>query len=749
MPLTQLAPPYPIFTDKNGDPLDAGYLYFGTANLNPETNPIQVYYDSALTQPAAQPLRTSNGYVMRNGSPALIYANSQFSVTVRNKNNELVIYSPVGYGILPGTSATSTDQITYNEGSTGAVDRVLTARLQDYVSVKDFGAVGDGVTDDTVAIQKALDAVASGGELFFPQGVYRITTGISQTYADGVSVSIRGYGAKIDATGIGTFTAVEIGGSRVSSTALGANVLKNSDTFTVASASGISKGRILLISSTDLWNPTRPEYLKGELSLVEDISGTTITNYKPLYDDYTASTTTVHLLNMPQITVEGLEIECDDDVIALQILYARNPVVRNCKVHGSRYAGVYVGYNLGGTVDSNFIYDVWNGVVTETSYGVVIGTGQGTKVVNNTINNARHAISSGGFEPCRDLVYANNVCYNSTRENIAGSIDMHGNTEFSVITGNVASSINHSGINTIIANNILNSAEANVPGILLFQEINSDYYIITGNKITCAGATAYGIWVSLTVASISIANLTIENNDVSSVLAAVFIQPRNSGATGCSASSLVLRNNTFKSTGASAAFVLNINGAATYSITRLVSSGNIYDGAVHDAFTCVSGNTIARTISSGDIFRANRSAGSGIARFIGTDVDISDVIFEGNTNGGGNSRGVFYANSGRVTVTNPRFINMTFKAELSTPTEYVENGWSAATPTILNTSGARLINFYGTLGRAVTYGTAAPVANTWAVGDRVFNQAPAIGQPKSWVCTVAGTPGTWVSEGNL
>ena len=179
MPLTQLAPPYPIFTDKNGDPLDAGYLYFGTANLNPETNPIQVYYDAALTQPAAQPLRTSNGYVMRNGSPALLYANAQFSVTVRNKNNELVIYSPVGYGILPGTSATSTDQITYNEGSTGAVDRVLTARLQDYVSVKDFGAVGDGITDDTVAIRNAINAIDAqgGGTVNFVNGETYVVSG--------------------------------------------------------------------------------------------------------------------------------------------------------------------------------------------------------------------------------------------------------------------------------------------------------------------------------------------------------------------------------------------------------------------------------------------------------------------------------------------------------------------------------------------------------------------------------------------
>ena len=45
--------------------------------------------------------------------------------------------------------------------------------------------------------------------------------------------------------------------------------------------------------------------------------------------------------------------------------------------------------------------------------------------------------------------------------------------------------------------------------------------------------------------------------------------------------------------------------------------------------------------------------------------------------------------------------------------------------------------------------TAAPVAGTWAVGDWCINQAPAVGNPKGWRCTVAGSPGTWVSEGNL
>ena len=49
----------------------------------------------------------------------------------------------------------------------------------------------------------------------------------------------------------------------------------------------------------------------------------------------------------------------------------------------------------------------------------------------------------------------------------------------------------------------------------------------------------------------------------------------------------------------------------------------------------------------------------------------------------------------------------------------------------------------------LTFSTAAPTVGQWARGDRVFNNTPTVGQPKSWVCTVAGTPGTWVSEGNL
>lgn len=56
----------------------------------------------------------------------------------------------------------------------GDSDRSLVSKLQEIVSVKDYGAVGDGVADDSAAIQAAWDAIkAANGVLYFPAGTYR------------------------------------------------------------------------------------------------------------------------------------------------------------------------------------------------------------------------------------------------------------------------------------------------------------------------------------------------------------------------------------------------------------------------------------------------------------------------------------------------------------------------------------------------------------------------------------------------
>lgn len=47
------------------------------------------------------------------------------------------------------------------------------------------------------------------------------------------------------------------------------------------------------------------------------------------------------------------------------------------------------------------------------------------------------------------------------------------------------------------------------------------------------------------------------------------------------------------------------------------------------------------------------------------------------------------------------------------------------------------------------YGGAAPTTGTWARGDVVLNGAPSAGGTPGWVCTTAGTPGTWKAQANV
>jgi len=185
--------PYPVFYDRDGQPLDNGNIYIGVANLDPVTNPLQVYYDEALTITASQPLITSGGYVYRNGTPTQLYVNANdFSITVNDSKNLFVYNFPEATGIGVGAAS-----LEYDPPFAGALTSGYTVadKLAQVISVKDFGAVGDGVADDTAEVQAAWDAVATqgGGILYFPAGTYRINlVGLG---SDGVSIMGDGAGS--------------------------------------------------------------------------------------------------------------------------------------------------------------------------------------------------------------------------------------------------------------------------------------------------------------------------------------------------------------------------------------------------------------------------------------------------------------------------------------------------------------------------------------------------------------------------
>lgn len=83
---------------------------------------------------------------------------------------------------------TGAESVSFQQSGTGSALRTVDSKLKEFVSVKDFGAIGDGVTDDTAAIQSALDALPNGGVVYFPPGTYRIARNIGTNDRWGIKV---------------------------------------------------------------------------------------------------------------------------------------------------------------------------------------------------------------------------------------------------------------------------------------------------------------------------------------------------------------------------------------------------------------------------------------------------------------------------------------------------------------------------------------------------------------------------------
>jgi hypothetical protein len=150
----------------------AGQTVFNLATITyaPGTNSLSVYVDGV------------------NQYDGIAYAYVETNANTITFTSGLHVGALVKFTTAVNATGTATNAavVTYDPAGTGAVATTVQAKLREYVSVTDFGATGDGVTDDTAAIQAGIDHVSSTKQsLLFPEGTYIVKASKARTYAGG------------------------------------------------------------------------------------------------------------------------------------------------------------------------------------------------------------------------------------------------------------------------------------------------------------------------------------------------------------------------------------------------------------------------------------------------------------------------------------------------------------------------------------------------------------------------------------
>lgn len=91
--MQRLQNPDPQWRDLKGELLDAGYIYIGEANKDPEIDPLTVYWETDRSQVADQPLRTRGGVIINEAVPAFVWIpEDDYSIRVLDADGNLVRY---------------------------------------------------------------------------------------------------------------------------------------------------------------------------------------------------------------------------------------------------------------------------------------------------------------------------------------------------------------------------------------------------------------------------------------------------------------------------------------------------------------------------------------------------------------------------------------------------------------------------------------------------------------------------------
>lgn len=622
-----------------------------------------------------------------SGNPAKVIRGVEFDAEF----NAIVDADALNTKASTLSASSGSSVIGFLQAGTGAVATTVQTKLRESVSVKDFGAVGDGITDDTTAIQNALNAAAGVAPLHF----------LGKTYI-------------------------------VQPLAVPSNSVLVLDPLTIIKAKTgyTSNQRMLNITNASnvviFGNKGKCQMIKAEYTTGEQRHGVFIT-----------SSTNVSIYDLASDDTGG-------DGFYIGPVYgsgvmSRNITISNCTANNNRRQGM----SITGAIDvwvNGGIYSNTEGTAPQA--GINVEPDNGDTIQNVNLINIKTSgnygsgiivVPKGAGSIAGNYFSVNIVGHESYNDALSGGSTQEASLRFD----NGAAPTNQ--INGRIQVSNCRSYLSNAAGLAIggFSWVNSPELVVDGLKITNPGTTATastgfacGVNMSTTFASSAIDGVTLRNvycedtRSTKKMYAPFYIsgatyQVTNSALQNCDGQGYLLSDGPFVFVGSVANFSIKHQNPRTVTFSGSASIDR-YAGLT---LTQSGSGTFTLPVAAGRLgceYEIHNSAGTTLQ----IAPNAADYI---------NQAGLVVGEQLVI-----RSIGTSIKLKAIAANRWqVTSLYGAIAPQGFNSPSK------------VVYQTAAPASRTWAINDRCVNSTPTVGQPKSWVCTVSGTPGTWVSEGNL
>ena len=617
----------------SGIPLAGGKIYSYQAGT---TTPQNTFTTSAGTVPHANPIildsagRVPGGEIWLTESAAykfsLLTATDVLIGTYDNISgaNDFTAASTAIYANFADTSdvAKGDALVGFRQSNSAGVFATAVAstahrKLQEIVSFKDFGAVGDGTTNDAGAIQAAVTAMSAGGTIDGQGLTYKVNSTIT-----GLSSNTTIQNATFDFSSQPDVPAtIDVGFNVLGSIAAGVSLTSNLalDSATVAvNTTSFAADDLVFLASTSVWDSSTSTTF-GQYARVKSIdSGAQLTLYDSVLMPFnTANSATIAKVTpVKKVVFDNVNFLGANNLTqsqnALRFEYGEDCTVSNCRFEKFDYIGVSFFRCYANTVTNCRIKFAR---ATGSAYGYAIQGGcYACSVVNSWGEDCRHTVTIGDNDGVN--MFTKVIGCHATSSKDAG-FDSHSASMFTEFIGNTVEmsstqfgASNHDGLinqglhAVFIGNTVVNPKGNGILYQPLVQANLATTALIQGNTIFCDdtgyGATSgVGIQCQMTFGlSQAVDSLDIKGNKIQgglnnpTSLFGIYIYNLQSGLT---VKNVVIEGNIVDTRGTTATplYIRTAAAATTAVIQDVVISNNIFKTGDASAVTITAGNASA------------------------------------------------------------------------------------------------------------------------------------------------------------